>query len=217
MNRWKLVSWLAVLFVKLQKYVGIGWRIITKWWLDSNCGSLVSKATARPTVPKPKTSANSFFTFCLSIAFSFVRQLAPKSVYFHSPGPVWPVKKLPNVCKSCPKMISLKNEILQQLYKSCQKMWAIWAKLLLHQALKSCPKCNKSPNLATLLHSLRRISILKENEKLRKQKQTQTSTFEWTNFNQKKYYFFFPTTFRTIQSLSLACLLALRLRDSSSL
>ena len=28
-------------------------------------------------------------------------------------------------------------------YKNCQKMWAIWAKLLLPQALKSCPKCNK--------------------------------------------------------------------------
>ena len=29
-------------------------------------------------------------------------------------------------------------------------IWAIWAKLLLPQALKSCPKCNKSPNRVTL-------------------------------------------------------------------
>ena len=30
-------------------------------------------------------------------------------------------------------------------------MWAIWTKQLLSQALKSCPKCNKSPNLVILL------------------------------------------------------------------
>ena len=29
-------------------------------------------------------------------------------------------------------------------------MWAIWAKLLLLQALKSCPTCNKLPNLITI-------------------------------------------------------------------
>ena len=32
-------------------------------------------------------------------------------------------------------------------------MWAIWAKSLLLQPLKSCPKCNKSPNLVTLSES----------------------------------------------------------------
>ena len=30
-------------------------------------------------------------------------------------------------------------------------MRTIWAKLLLPHALKSCPKCNKSPNLITLI------------------------------------------------------------------
>ena len=30
-------------------------------------------------------------------------------------------------------------------------MWTIWAKKLLAQALKSFPKCNKSPNLVTLI------------------------------------------------------------------
>ena len=30
------------------------------------------------------------------------------------------------------------------------KLWAIWAKYLLPQALKSCPKCKISPNLVTL-------------------------------------------------------------------
>ena len=30
-------------------------------------------------------------------------------------------------------------------------MWTIWAKYLLSQALKSYPKCNKSPNLVTLV------------------------------------------------------------------
>ena len=29
-------------------------------------------------------------------------------------------------------------------------MWEIWANQLLPQALKSCPKSNKSPNLVTL-------------------------------------------------------------------
>ena len=29
-------------------------------------------------------------------------------------------------------------------------MWEIWANLLLPKALKSCPKCKKSPNLVTL-------------------------------------------------------------------
>ena len=29
-------------------------------------------------------------------------------------------------------------------------MWAFWAKKMLQQALNCCPKCNKSPNLATL-------------------------------------------------------------------
>ena len=46
-------------------------------------------------------------------------------------------KKSPNVYKSCPKMISLEK----------------WKKLL-QQTLKSCPKCNKLPNLVTLRQRL---------------------------------------------------------------
>ena len=36
-------------------------------------------------------------------------------------------KKLPNVCKSCPKMISSKNDIFWHLYKNCLRMWEICA------------------------------------------------------------------------------------------
>ena len=35
--------------------------------------------------------------------------------------------------------------------KNCQRMWEIWANLLLPMALKTCPKSNKSPNLVTLV------------------------------------------------------------------
>ena len=45
-------------------------------------------------------------------------------------------KKLPNVYKSCPKMIPLEK-----------------LKILTPKALKSCPKSNKSPNLVTLVAS----------------------------------------------------------------
>ena len=51
-------------------------------------------------------------------------------------------KKSPNVYKSCPKMISLENEKFWHLYKNCL--------IMLPQAFKSCPMCNKSPNLVTL-------------------------------------------------------------------
>ena len=51
--------------------------------------------------------------------------------------------------KVAPKWFRQQNERFRQLYKNCLKMWDIWAKWLLPQALKSWPKCNKSPNLVT--------------------------------------------------------------------
>ena len=59
-------------------------------------------------------------------------------------------KKSPNVYKSCPKMISLEKWKISKPLQKLSTMWAIWAKSLLPQALKSWPNCNKSPNLVTL-------------------------------------------------------------------
>ena len=50
-------------------------------------------------------------------------------------------------------MISLEKSKKLNLYKNCLKIKAIWGKML-PEALKSCPKCNKSPNVVTLLESL---------------------------------------------------------------
>ena len=62
-------------------------------------------------------------------------------------------KKSPNVDKSCPKVIPLEKFKILTPLKNYQNIWAIWAKYLLPLALKSCPKCNKSPNLVTLMVS----------------------------------------------------------------
>ena len=51
-------------------------------------------------------------------------------------------KKLQNIYKSCPKVISLER---WHLYKNCQRMWEIWANKLLPKASKSCPKCRNRP------------------------------------------------------------------------
>ena len=60
-------------------------------------------------------------------------------------------KESPNVCKSCPKMISLeKLKILTPLQKLPKNVGDL-GKLLLPKALKRCPKSNKFPNLVTLL------------------------------------------------------------------
>ena len=59
-------------------------------------------------------------------------------------------RKSPNVCKSCPKMISLEKRYILTTLQKCLRMWEIWANLLLPKALKSCPKSKKSPNLVTL-------------------------------------------------------------------
>ena len=60
-------------------------------------------------------------------------------------------KKSPNVNKSCPKMISLqKLKVLTPLHKLPKNVWDS-GKLNCCQALKSCPKSNKSPTLVTLL------------------------------------------------------------------
>ena len=45
-------------------------------------------------------------------------------------------KKLPNVYKSCPNMISLEKWMILAPLKNCLRMW---------EALKSCPKCKKCP------------------------------------------------------------------------
>ena len=58
--------------------------------------------------------------------------------------------------KKLPKMISLEKWSILTPYKNCQRMWEIWANLLLPKALKTCPKSNKSPNLVTLAVSRRR-------------------------------------------------------------
>ena len=69
-------------------------------------------------------------------------------------------KKSPNVYKNCPKMISLEKWNILTRLRELPKMWAIWAKFMLPQASKSCPKCNKSPNLVTLLLTYLSLSLL---------------------------------------------------------
>ena len=60
-------------------------------------------------------------------------------------------KKLPNVYKSCKKMISLeKLKILTLLQKLPEKMGRFGQINCCPKALKSCPKSNKSPDLVTL-------------------------------------------------------------------
>ena len=71
----------------------------------------------------------------------------------HVLAAVWPVKSRPMSIKVAQKWFLYKNERFWHLYKICIKIWAIWAKQFLPQAFKSCPKCNKSPNLATLCSS----------------------------------------------------------------
>ena len=48
-----------------------------------------------------------------------------------------------------PKRFKYKNERFRHLYKNCQKESNL-GKIIVAQALKSCPKCNKSPNLVVL-------------------------------------------------------------------
>ena len=48
-------------------------------------------------------------------------------------------------------------------------MWAIWTKYLLPQALKSCPKCNKFPNLVTLVGIPVTVVLLIAGQTLRSQ------------------------------------------------
>ena len=58
-------------------------------------------------------------------------------------------KKLPNVYKSYPKMISLENwKILTPLQKLPNSVGKI---IVATDFEKSCPVCNKSPNMVTLL------------------------------------------------------------------
>ena len=63
-------------------------------------------------------------------------------------------KKLPNVYKSCPKMISLeKLKILRPLIFFSKNVGYL-SKKLLPKALKSCPKSNKFYNLVTLVTTI---------------------------------------------------------------
>ena len=48
-------------------------------------------------------------------------------------------------------MIPLETGNILTSLQRLPKMLAIWAKKLLPQALKSCPKCNKLSNLITLV------------------------------------------------------------------
>ena len=64
-------------------------------------------------------------------------------------------------------MISLeKLNILTHLQK-LPKMWAIWAKQLFLQALKSFPKSNNLPNLVTLNRNHSRFESLRTDDELK--------------------------------------------------
>ena len=60
-------------------------------------------------------------------------------------------------------------------------MWEIWANWLLPQALKSCPKSNKSPNLVTLFAGHRGAIGMNNCEDLG----LNTVTEEWTLSDKK--------------------------------
>ena len=65
--------------------------------------------------------------------------------------PAWPEKSRQMSIKVAQKWFHSINENFWHLYKNCLKMLTIWAKYLLPQAFKSCPKCNKVSNLVTLV------------------------------------------------------------------
>ena len=61
-------------------------------------------------------------------------------------------KKLPNVYKNCPKIISSEQlKILTPLQKLPKNMGDLGKLIVATHGLKSCPKSNKSPNLVTLI------------------------------------------------------------------
>ena len=53
--------------------------------------------------------------------------------------------------KVAQKWFHWKNDRFWQPNKNWLRMWEIWANSLLPNALKTCPKSNKSPNLVTLV------------------------------------------------------------------
>ena len=70
-------------------------------------------------------------------------------------------KKMPNVFKSCPKMILLENWKFLLTYQKLPRNMSNLGKLIVATALKTCPKCNKSPNLVTLMEcSINRADLL---------------------------------------------------------
>ena len=67
-------------------------------------------------------------------------------------------KKLQNVYKRCPKLISReKSKILLTLQKLPKNVGDL-GKLIVAKAMKRCPKSNKSPNLVTL-YSMTQIGV----------------------------------------------------------
>ena len=68
-----------------------------------------------------------------------------------SSRPVWSEKKLPNVYKSCPKIISLEKSLILTHFQTLPKNVGDLGKLIVTKGFKSCPKSKKLPNLVTLL------------------------------------------------------------------
>ena len=60
---------------------------------------------------------------------------------------MWPVK----IAKSCLKWLHYKNERFWHLYKNCQKCRQFGQNDSCHWLWKVAQKCNKSPNLVTLI------------------------------------------------------------------
>ena len=63
-------------------------------------------------------------------------------------------KKLPNVYKSCLKMMSKEKLLFLTHLQNLPKNVGDFDKIILPKALKSCPKSNKLPNLVTLTTEL---------------------------------------------------------------
>ena len=63
---------------------------------------------------------------------------------------VWPVKKSPNVYKSCPKIISLEKLNILTPFQKMPKNVGDLGKLIVAKGFEKLPKVQKSPNLVTL-------------------------------------------------------------------
>ena len=98
------------------------------------------------------TLSTSFFLFHCSVDVCFMcgvpRGVLSANSWCHAAAAATAVsvtnKKPPNVDKSCPNVISLEKLKILTTLQNLPKMWAIWAKQVLPQDLKSCPKYNKN-------------------------------------------------------------------------